>query len=553
MQTRTLLFSALLFFGLASVQAQSSLSIQGTLQKSTGVSEEDGLYTLTFRLYTVETGGTPVWTEKQDSVVLLGGVYSVVLGTITPLTPAFDQPYFLGISVGPGAELNPRARLTSAPYALSLLGQSNTFPSSGTVGAGTATPTAGYQLHVKNPDAEANVLIDGSSKSSLVFKKGAKTQDMSYDGSKISVPGTFSVDTLTVGTLQLTKQPTGDSVVANSFTAQTSSGAAGEYTILNHTTLNAFKNGKPSTLYLNHRPGAQINAGAYDDGSRIRKVSMAGGLVTMSNFQDDFYVMRVLQQTGTNWSAAFEGPILVRSTEIFSDKRIKKDINYLNGAAALNTLMKLQVADYRLIEEGVGAKVHKGFIAQEVEAVLPDVVSTMPNVIPDINAFAQHLSLTGDQLSIVLDTKHGLQVGDRVSLGADKNSKELFTVCKTETAQSFSVSNWESALPEKLLVYGREVKDFKVVNYQEISNLNVSATQELARRVAELEAENAALRSHNEGLQKQNDGLRSDVNALGIHNEGLQKQNDGLRSDVNDLGSRLSKLENLLISNKGQR
>ncbi len=533
MQTRTLLFSALLFFGLASVQAQSSLTIQGTLQKSTGVSEEDGLYTLTFRLYTVETGGTPVWTEKQDSVVLLGGVYSVVLGTITPLTPAFDQPYFLGISVGPGAELNPRARLTSAPYALSLLGQSNTFPSSGTVGAGTATPTAGYQLHVKNPDAEAKVLIDGSSKSSLVFKKGANTQDMSYDGAKISVPGTFSVDTLKVGILQLTKQPTGtgDSVVANSFTAQTSSGAAGEYSILNHTSLNALNNGKPSTLYLNHRPGAQINAGAYDDGSRIRKVSMAGGLVTMSNFQDDFFVMRVLQQTGTNWSAFFEGPILVRSQEIYSDKRIKTDINYLNGAASLSTLMKLQLADYRLIEEGAGAKVHKGFIAQEVEQVLPDVVSTMTNVVPDINAFAQHLSLTGDQLSIVLDTKHGLQVGDRVSLGADKNSKELFTVCKTETAQSFSVSNWASPLPEKLLVYGREVKDFKVVNYQEISNLNVSATQELARRVAELEAENAALRNHNQGLQKQNDGLRSDVNAL---------------------GSRLSKLENLLIS-EGKR
>jgi hypothetical protein len=134
-------------------------------------------------------------------------------------------------------------------------------------------------------------------------------------------------------------------------------------------------------------------------------------------------------------------------------------------------------------------------------------------------------------LTIVLDTKHGLQVGDRVSIGADMNSKKLFTVSKTETAQSFSVSEWASPLPEKLLVYGREVKDFKAVNYQEISNLNISATQELARRVAQLEAENAALRNLNQGLQKQNDGLRSDVNGL---------------------GSRLSKLENLIIS-KGQR
>ena len=37
MQIRTLLFSALFFSGIASVQAQVNLSLQGTVQKSTGV------------------------------------------------------------------------------------------------------------------------------------------------------------------------------------------------------------------------------------------------------------------------------------------------------------------------------------------------------------------------------------------------------------------------------------------------------------------------------------------------------------------------------------
>jgi hypothetical protein len=505
MQIRTLLFSALFFFGLASVQAQAYISVQGTIQKSTLVSVEDAVYTLTFRLYTVETGGTPVWTEKQDSVAVIGGVYSVVLGTITPLTPAFDQPYFLGISVGPGAELIPRARLTSAPYALSLLGQNNTFPSTGTVGVGTATPTAGYQLHVKNPDAEANVLIDGSSKSSLVFKKGANTQDMSYDGSKISVPGTMFIDTLTVGTLNSAGKS--DTVTAFNFVAKDRYDSTRSMFLSFNEIKTIGTNGIPGALYLNEF--------ILIDGSQsypVRFKIPVGGSVNSS----------------TAW---FEGIPWAPAWGVWSDRRIKKDIRYSKSAEDLQSLMKLRVAEYRLIDDGASTKIHKGFIAQEVEQVLPDVVMTMTNVVPDINAFAQHLSLSGDQLSIVLDTRHGLQVGDRVSIGADKYSKELFTVCKTETAQSFSVSNWASPLPEKLLVYGREVKDFKGVNYQEISNLNVSATQELARRVAELEAENAALRSHNEGLQKQNDGLRSDVNAL---------------------GSRLSKLENLLIS-EGKR
>jgi len=517
MQIRTLLFSALFFFGIASVsvQAQANLSLQGTVQKSTGVSVEDGVYTLIFKLYTVETGGTPVWTEKQDSVVLLGGVYSVTLGTVTPLTAAFDKPYFLGITVGSGAELIPRARLTSSPYALSLIGQSNTFPSAGAVGAGTATPTAGYQLHVKNPDAEAKILIDGSSKSSIVFKKGADTQEMNYDGTKISLPGgTLDVGTANVGTLNLTNPLTFNNVVANSYQAGTGTGPSDVRTEITAGKINVWGNNSVTPILDLQGNGFQVD--------------MSAGFFKFNRLAT--YPLSV-KKNSVGFSASFEGIVYGLAFFTFSDQRIKKDILSSKGAEDLQTLLKLRVADYRLIDDGAGAKVHKGFIAQEVEKILPDVVNTMTNVVPDINAFAQRLSLTGDQLTIVLDTKHGLQVGDRVSIGADMYSKNLFTVSKTENAQSFSVSEWASALPEKLLVYGREVKDFKAVNYQEIINLNISATQELARRVAQLEAENAALRNLNQGLQKQNDGLRSDVNTL---------------------GSRLSKLENLITS-KGQR
>ena len=47
---------------------------------------------------------------------------------------------------------------------------------------------------------------------------------------------------------------------------------------------------------------------------------------------------------------------------------------------------------------------------------------------------------------------------------------------------------------EQVFVYGREVKDFRTVDYDAISMLNVSATQELARKLETVQAENAALR-----------------------------------------------------------
>lgn len=129
------------------LHAQATLSVQGTIQRSTGAAVDDGDYDITFRLYTAPTGGSPVWSETQSGVEIIGGVYSVALGSVNPLNAPFDQTYYLGISVGTGVEHTPRTLLTSAPYSLSLLGQDNKFPSTGlvkmeSVASGQATTTA---------------------------------------------------------------------------------------------------------------------------------------------------------------------------------------------------------------------------------------------------------------------------------------------------------------------------------------------------------------------------------------------------------------------------
>lgn len=115
-------------------QTNPTLSIQGLLKKSNGVAVNDGSYSMTFNLYPLPVGGIALWTETQPKVEVSSGIYSATLGTVTPLNIPFNQLYYLGVTVG-STELTPRTLLTTAPYALSLLGQSNQFPSAGVVKA----------------------------------------------------------------------------------------------------------------------------------------------------------------------------------------------------------------------------------------------------------------------------------------------------------------------------------------------------------------------------------------------------------------------------------
>lgn len=146
MKNKTISLCCTLLFVLAAacgslLQAQNStLSVQGVLRKSDGAAVPDGQYSLTFRLWDAATNGTAVHTETQSSVQVTGGIYSTLLGTTTAMTAPFDKPYYLGVTVGAGQELIPRAQLSSAPYTLAIRGQSNVVPSNGSVGVGTLQP-----------------------------------------------------------------------------------------------------------------------------------------------------------------------------------------------------------------------------------------------------------------------------------------------------------------------------------------------------------------------------------------------------------------------------
>lgn len=159
----------------------------------------------------------------------------------------------------------------------------------------------------------------------------------------------------------------------------------------------------------------------------------------------------------------------------FSDLRIKNIIGLTKSSDDLSTLSKIKITDYAMIDTNqYGNKQFKKVIAQELKEVYPTAVSKSVNIIPDIykNASAQ-------QGWIVLDTD--LQKGDKVKIITGNGSKEVLV-------EEVVKGKFKVAIPDgQVFVYGKEVKDFHTVDYEALTTLNISATQELLNRIQKLE------------------------------------------------------------------
>lgn len=93
------------------------INYQGYLTR-TDETPLDTVVAVTFALYASSSGGTAIWTETQPACVVQAGHFDVKLGTLVNLPDSFHlAEVWLGIQVGSDAEMAPRSRLTSVPYA----------------------------------------------------------------------------------------------------------------------------------------------------------------------------------------------------------------------------------------------------------------------------------------------------------------------------------------------------------------------------------------------------------------------------------------------------
>ena len=94
------------------------VNYQGLLKDDSGLPIA-GSVNFDFAIFDTLTSGTQLWTETQNGVSVVNGIYSVALGSITPLTASIltGGTVYLETTVN-GETLQPRERLLAVPYAL---------------------------------------------------------------------------------------------------------------------------------------------------------------------------------------------------------------------------------------------------------------------------------------------------------------------------------------------------------------------------------------------------------------------------------------------------
>jgi hypothetical protein len=136
------------------------------------------------------------------------------------------------------------------------------------------------------------------------------------------------------------------------------------------------------------------------------------------------------------------------------------------------------------------------------------------------------------QLKIYTGKNNNLKKGDHVQW-IDETGAKHYSEVIAASGNSFSVTADKE--PAKVFVYGREISDFRMVDYDALSMLNLSATQELAKRLEALEQENAALKNENETLKTMVGGKAdlSGMNKLKAQVDELKAlmEKNGIRSE----------------------
>jgi hypothetical protein len=174
-----------------------------------------------------------------------------------------------------------------------------------------------------------------------------------------------------------------------------------------------------------------------------------------------------------------------------SDIRIKKDVEDIDLGSALQMILAVQPKTYRYIDDerrrgsgSNGSGCVYGFIAQQIKDVIPEATLIQKEFLPNIMKWViqdknrVYLDLTGYGDLRLNEGAYNRKINIRFKNGGGYNFDIL------DVNEEYFVIDTVDKHNEEVFVYGYEVSDFHKLTKDYIYTLNVSATQELHRKIA---------------------------------------------------------------------
>ena len=196
--------------------------------------------------------------------------------------------------------------------------------------------------------------------------------------------------------------------------------------------------------------------------------------------------------------------VFVAATVNWSDERTKKIIGKSDSKADLDILNQIEISDYVKIREG---NHEKKVIAQQLREVFPQAISFMRGVVPTVFEMTNDCSYekATELLTVTVKKEHEFAIGEEVDIYTDQKNLTQVKVKAVPSPHTFVVSVDHE--PARVFVYGKWVDDIHMVDYDAVSMLNVSATQQLFKLIQQQQAQIVALQAQNKTLAAQNSAL----------------------------------------------
>ena len=183
-------------------------------------------------------------------------------------------------------------------------------------------------------------------------------------------------------------------------------------------------------------------------------------------------------KTWSNISAYFESHILVNGDIVItSDVRIKNNINDINSKNALELVSKINPKSFKYIDFiEKGDKKNYGFIAQDIKEIVPEAVGYKKENIPNIFKL---FDVKDDIIETNEDLTSQLSINDNIKI-INKDNKDDYNIIEISSNHIKIDKKIEG---DKCFIYGKEIEDFHILDKDIIFTLNVSATQELNKKI----------------------------------------------------------------------